>query len=167
MVFIHKLESIMGMSDDVWLRHANPWSVWTRFTLLPLFSLAIWSRDWIGGWAWLAVGLVLIWNWVNPRLFKVPQGLDNWASRGVLGEQIYLKRTDEVAQHHLTCLRVLMVVTIPGMGLMAWGLWRLDLIATLSGVALTMIMKTWFVDRMVWIYLDFLAADLARKHGDV
>ncbi|WP_377193710.1 DUF6653 family protein [Ruegeria meonggei] len=37
------------MKDEVWLRHANPWSVWARvLTPLPLLALAIWSRAWIG-----------------------------------------------------------------------------------------------------------------------
>lgn len=33
-----------SMSDAVWMRHAHPWSVWTRFTVLPLLIVAIWSR---------------------------------------------------------------------------------------------------------------------------
>ncbi|SDX19442.1 hypothetical protein SAMN05444358_103322 [Ruegeria halocynthiae] len=64
-------ERLMGMKDEVWLRHTNPWSVWTRvLTLLPLLALAIWSRAWIGGWAWVAVGAVLVWVWDNPRAFR-------------------------------------------------------------------------------------------------
>ncbi|CUH46203.1 hypothetical protein RUA4292_00368 [Ruegeria atlantica] len=50
-------ERLMGMKDEIWLRHANPWSVWTRvLTPLPLLALAIWSREWIDNWAWVAVG---------------------------------------------------------------------------------------------------------------
>jgi hypothetical protein len=55
------LERLMAMDDRVWRRHANPWSGWTRVTVLPLLVLAIWSRVWIGWWAccssWLVCGL--------------------------------------------------------------------------------------------------------------
>jgi hypothetical protein len=44
-------ERFMGMSDDVWSRHANPRSGWSRMTIPPLFALAVWSRDWIGWWS--------------------------------------------------------------------------------------------------------------------
>ena len=46
----HGAERLMGMSDAVWARHANLWSVYTRFTVLPLLVMAIWSRAWIGWW---------------------------------------------------------------------------------------------------------------------
>ena len=157
----------MGMNAQVWRRHANPLSVWSRFTILPLFALAVWSRVWIGEGAWLLVIAVLIWTWANPRIFAETDRLENWASRVVLGERVYLQHGTDVARHHHICLRVLMLLTVPAMLVMAWGLWRLDLVATLTGTALTMIMKLWSVDRMVWIYFDFLAADPTRKHGDV
>ena len=60
MDIVRLTERFMGMKDEVWLRHINPWSVWTRvLTPLPLLALAIWSRAWISGWAWVAVDLVL------------------------------------------------------------------------------------------------------------
>lgn len=37
-----------AMNEEAWGRHANPWSVWTRFLALPLLVLAIWSRARIG-----------------------------------------------------------------------------------------------------------------------
>jgi hypothetical protein len=48
------LERLMAMDDGVWRRHANPWSGWTRVTVLPILVLAIWSRVWIGWWALLS-----------------------------------------------------------------------------------------------------------------
>ena len=36
------LESIFRMTDEVWSRHTNPWSVWTRFLTLGLIVLAVW-----------------------------------------------------------------------------------------------------------------------------
>jgi hypothetical protein len=33
-----------GMTDEAWRRHANPWSVWTRFAAIPAMILAIRSN---------------------------------------------------------------------------------------------------------------------------
>ncbi|MFC1236326.1 DUF6653 family protein [Vibrio sp. F74] len=38
----------MKMDDDSWAKHSNPWSVYTRFTLLPLISISFYSQHWIG-----------------------------------------------------------------------------------------------------------------------
>jgi hypothetical protein len=65
-------------------------------TALPLLVLAVWSRVWIGWWAMLAVSLVLVWIWLNPRVFPEPRTLDAWMSRGVLGERVFL-------EHRATC----------------------------------------------------------------
>ena len=51
---------LFGLEGDRWLRHANPVSVWTRFAVLPLLALAVWSREWIGWWSLAAVALVLV-----------------------------------------------------------------------------------------------------------
>jgi hypothetical protein len=40
-----RVASLFGLKGDRWMRHANPWSVWTRFAVLPLLILAVWSRD--------------------------------------------------------------------------------------------------------------------------
>jgi hypothetical protein len=40
-----RVASLFGLKGDSWMRHANPWSVWTRFAVLPLLILAVWSRD--------------------------------------------------------------------------------------------------------------------------
>jgi hypothetical protein len=45
-----KIAGAFGMTEDAWKRHANPWSVWTRFAAIPLMILAIWSRVWLGWW---------------------------------------------------------------------------------------------------------------------
>ena len=68
---------LFAMSDGVWARHANPWSVWTRMATLPVLLLALWSRAWIGWWALLPVAAVLVWTWLNPRLFPPPRTTDD------------------------------------------------------------------------------------------
>ncbi|MEQ9673445.1 MAG: hypothetical protein RLO10_03190 [Roseovarius indicus] len=159
-------ERLMGMSDRVWARHASPWSVYSRFTILPLLALAVWSRVWIGAWAWGAVTAVLLWTWVNPRAFPPPASLDSWAARGVLGERVFLNRRDEVPGHHRVWGAMLSAGALPGAMVMAWGLWALDTAWAVFGTLLTMIPKIWFADRMVWVYADWLRKT-GKELGDV
>lgn len=49
-----------GMSDESWRRHANPWSVWTRFAAIPAFELAAWSQQWLGWWCLAGVVAVVV-----------------------------------------------------------------------------------------------------------
>ena len=145
------------MDDAAWARHANPWSVWTRVPVLPLLALAVWSRAWIGWWAILPIVLLLAWAWVNPRAFPPPPSLDNWASRAVLGERLWLARAGApVPPHHRVLPNVLSAVAAAGGLLLLYGLAGLVPWATLTGVAVAMLAKFWFLDRMVW-----LAADMA------
>jgi len=144
--FYQYAERLMGMNDAVWERHANPLSVY--------------------GWAWAAVVLALLWIWLNPRLFAPPRDLDNWASRGVLGERVFLTHADQIAAHHKQMARWLSLGSIPGALAMALGLWWLDAPWTVFGMLLTMLPKIWFVDRMVWIYADWLR-EQEKELGDV
>ena len=36
-----KIAGAFAMTDDAWKRHANPWSVWTRFAAIPLMILIV------------------------------------------------------------------------------------------------------------------------------
>ncbi|RBW57084.1 DUF6653 family protein [Ruegeria sp. A3M17] len=150
-------ERLMGMKDEVWLRHANPWSVWTRvLTPLPLLALAIWSRAWIDYWAWLAVGVVLVWIWINPRAFSRPETFDSWSAQGVLGERVWLRHRDKVAEHHKRVANTVAIASGVGLLPFAYGLWVFDLGFTCLGIVVTSGGKMWFVDRMAWVWSDFL-----------
>lgn len=73
-------ERLMAMDNEVWARHANPWNVYSRFTCLPLVTVAIWSRVWLGWWALLPVTLGLFWAFYNPRAFA-PSELNDLRGR--------------------------------------------------------------------------------------
>ena len=153
-----RIAALFRMDDDTWERHANPWSVWTRTTVLPAFILAAWSRVWIG-WGALGPGaLALLWTWLNPRLFGRPASLDSWASRAVLGERVWIDR-DEVPAHHRLAPRILNAVSGVGMLFVIWGVARLAVWPTLFGAALVYAGKLWFLDRMVWLYEETTDAD--------
>ena len=145
----------MGMSDAVWARHANPWSVWTRFTCLPWLILAIWSRVWIGWWALVPIALACFWIWWNPRAFPPAKQTDNWASRGTFGERVFLNRKAvPIPAHHERWALVLGTLSAVGLLPLVWGLWALDAVMTMLGVVVVVLPKVWFVDRMVWLYAD-------------
>ena len=148
-------ERAMSMDDEAWGRHANPWSVYTRFTTLPLISFAFWSREWLGIYALVLIVLSFFWVWINPRLFKAPKSTNNWASMGTFGERIFLNRNESVIpRHHLKACRVLQFFLVMGMPVFIYGLYSLNLWVLILGNFWVMVFKTWFVDRMVWLYID-------------
>lgn len=156
---------MLFMSDETWERHTNPRSVWTRFTVLPCLIAAIWSRDWIGIWAWLPTMLAIFWAWVNPRVFEKPASTNNWASKAVLGERIWINRKIiPVPMSHQRMPIILSGITALGIPLLIWGLWKLNAWPTLCGVLLVYAGKVWFLDRMVWLYEDMkeMTSEYAR-----
>ncbi len=158
MTLERRIASAFSMDDATWLRHANPWSVWTRASVLPLVILAVWSREWLGWWSLGLVGASILWMWLNPRIFRRPRSTDNWASRGVLGERVWLNRDQvSVPSHHRIAPNVLNGVTAIGSVFVIWGLVTLDFWPTLLGAALIFCGKLWFLDRMVWLYQDMLS----------
>lgn len=138
------------------MRHANPASVWTRFTVLSLLSLAIWSRDWIGVWCLVGVAVAIIWMFVNPLLFKAPTSTRNWASRTVLGERIWVDR-DKVGLPEQFRSRAASLVanaySAVGMGILVFGLADLNVLAT-AGVLITHGGKAWYLDRVSLLFAE-------------
>ena len=41
--FDAKLAKVFGLKGEMWLRHANPISAYTRFAVLPLLAISIWQ----------------------------------------------------------------------------------------------------------------------------
>jgi hypothetical protein len=90
MGFLVKVADTFRMTDEAWQRHANLWSVWTRFAAIPLMILAIWSRVWLGWWSPVPIAAVIAWLWLNPRVFapvetvcpRLARGPTSWLSCG-------------------------------------------------------------------------------------
>ena len=152
------LENLMVMNDATWKRHANPWSVWTRFLVLPLLVLAIWSRVWIGWWCLAPVALLIVWTFINPRAFSKPASTENWASKATLGERVWLNRkTLPIPEHHARFSQALNAVM--GLVPLIYGLFTYNRLVTLLGLTLVVLGKLWFLDRMVWLYQDMKYKD--------
>lgn len=148
-----RLVSLFIPNDDAWFKHANPWSVWTRFATLPFIILAIWSRVWIGWYCLVPIVLLVVWIFVNPRLFPKPASFKSWGSRAVLGERVYTNQhAKPIPEHHKLPIKILNgLQTISGC-ILAYGLWDLHLHLTILGATSIYLSKMWFLDRMVWLY---------------
>lgn len=146
-------EKIMGMSEQDWQRHTNPWSGWSRLITLPLLAFSIWSRVWIGPWFYLLLLLSLLWIWINPRLFKIPKNTENWMSKGVLGEKIWLQKKYICVPHSYKYLiRILNTFSALGMIPYIYGLVILNLYLVILGMVIIIISKLYFIHIMTKIY---------------
>ncbi len=149
------IAKVFSMSDKVWEKHANPLSVWTRYSVLPILVIAFWSRIWLGWWSTVCVVVAIAWVWINPRLFRKPKSTNNWASKAVLGERVWLNRKKvPVPENHRILPNILSIVASIGMVLCIYGVVRLQVWPTIFGIALAYLGKSWFLDRMVWLYED-------------
>ena len=155
MALERKMAKLFNLTDENWMKHANPWSVWTRFIIFPVLALAIWSRIWLGWYCLIPIGVVLFWTWLNPKAFGKPKTTKQWSSKAVFGERVRINRKElPIPQHHLKAIVVLRCITASGIPFFIWGLYELQIWPTILGVVLVCVGKMWFLDRMVWIYED-------------
>jgi len=128
------------MNERTWERHSNPWSVWTRVLSYPLVYLPVWNRSWRQA---IFVGA---WFLLNPRLFPPPRDDSSWATRSVLGEQMWTRRTRADLPMLMSAISALFF--LPALySAYARRLWRL-----VSFGGLSLAFKLWFLERMVAYY---------------
>jgi len=155
MTLERKIAKIFNLTDENWMKHANPWSVWTRYSVLPIIALAFWSRVWIGWWSLLPALLSLAWMFVNPVFFKKPTSTKNWASKSVLGERVYLNRDSiDIPKHHKVMPNILNGISSIGMIFAIYAIVVLSVWPAIFGISLAYLGKSWYLDRMVWLYED-------------
>ena len=152
---------VFGLTGDRWMRHANPISVWTRFSVVSLFAISIWSRDWIGWWCLIPLAGSALWMVINPLLFAVPTSTRNWASKAVFGERIWVDRTsrDIPAQFRSRVPNLANAFSCIGVPMLAGGLVVLDVWLVVAGIVIIHGGKLWYLDRMVLLFED-------TKQGD-
>ncbi|MGH3551656.1 MAG: DUF6653 family protein [Mycobacterium sp.] len=68
----------------IFAHHANPWSAWTRWASTPLVLVPVWTRR-----RSHAV-LIAVWLAVNPVVFPKVTDQRNWATRAMLGEELWI-----------------------------------------------------------------------------
>lgn len=155
MSWTDRLSVALAEEGDALARQTNPLSFWTRVASFPLLVLAIWSRGWIGWGALLPIAIALGWLWYNPRAFPPPPSTDNWSSKAVLGERVWIARhATPIPGHHAAMAAFLAALAASGVPFLAWGLYDFAPWPTLAGFVLVFFGKLWFADRMVWLYED-------------
>ncbi|TXT54544.1 MAG: conserved membrane protein of unknown function [Candidatus Thorarchaeota archaeon] len=140
------------MSEETWLRHANPKSGWSRILSLPFLFPPIWYMSLffanpLANW-WPLVWLIIygIWSAVNPRIFSKPDNYDNWASKGVLGEKIWTAKGERDIHFWMNVVSgIFFIPTIIVTYLQLF--WEMMFFASIA-----FLMKMWFVDRMSFYY---------------
>ena len=146
-------QRLMGMSDAVWMRHANPLSGWTRMATTPLLFWAVWSHVWIGWKALAPIALLAAWLWLNPRIFPKPKQATAWMTKVVLGERVWLNRTEVPIPLGFSRVATVTTWLSAGMALLAiagfitQNFWLAFLAWHFAAFA-----KIWFADRMVWLW---------------
>ena len=163
-----KIARLFGLKGDKWMRHANAWSVWTRFSVLSLIALAIWSRVWIGWYSLIPIVLAGLWMMLNPLLFSEPRSTRNWASRSVLGERIWSERprADLPAQFRSPIPNITNVFGLAGLALLGYGLVTLAVLPTIAAIVIVNLSKLWYLDRMVLLFEDMKQRDAEYASWD-
>ena len=150
----NRVTRAFGLTGEKWMRHANPVSVWTRFAVLPLLALPIWSRDWIGWWCLIPIALSIVWLVVNPLFFHEPRSTRHWASKGVLGERIWTEgdRASFPPEFRSPVPTIATVFQALGVIVMIYGLVVLDPLAVVGGIVVAQLAKLWLIDRMALLF---------------
>ena|SRR5690625_3710926 len=92
--------------------------------------------------------------------FSEPDSMDSWATKGTLGERVWLNRDKvPVPEHHRRVPNILSAVSAAGSVFVIWGVVTLEIWPTLFGAVTIYLGKLWFVDRMVWLYHDMKDAN--------
>jgi hypothetical protein len=155
MTFERKISKLFNLTDDNWMKHANPWSIWTRYSVLPIIVFAFWSRIWLKWWCLIPAIISLAWMFFNPVFFKKPKSTKNWASKSVLGKRVYLNRDKiDIPKHHKLLPNILNAISSIGMILAIYGIVMFYVWPAIMGIALAYLGKSWYLDRMVWLYED-------------
>jgi len=139
-------------SENMWKRHANPWSVWTRFAAIPAFILAVWSRAWIGAWSLVPIALVVIWLYLNVLVFPPIDTPSSWASKGIYGEKLWLSKRAELPRHYDIVQKWLIALGVLGMILIGIGLTLLHFWLCLLGAVVLILAQLWRIDRFSTLY---------------
>ncbi|WP_460462022.1 DUF6653 family protein [Arthrobacter pigmenti] len=78
--------SLKRLTREVFKRHSNPWSAWSRLLSTPLVLAPFWTRKPKHA---VAVGA---WMLLNPVAFPEPKDDSAWATKAMLGEEMWIAR---------------------------------------------------------------------------
>jgi uncharacterized protein DUF6653 len=125
----------------VFARHANPWSAWTRWASTPLVLVPVWTRRQSHA---VVIG---VWLAANPIVFRKVTNERSWATRAMLGEELWITRRPKDSATALSVLTSVVAV----IALVAARRHRLVPAAAASAVQMALTLVYW--EQMVQ-YLD-------------
>ncbi|MFC6719508.1 DUF6653 family protein [Natrialbaceae archaeon GCM10025810] len=130
------------LPDEVWARHSNPKSGWTRLLAYPALIYAVYARS------WRLLGATLAFLAVNPFVFPEPKTEpDDWMYRVVRAEQ----RWSEAGRPFVGVgfPQVINLIQVPVFAYNVYSAVRRRPVRTIVSTAATMALKLWFVDELV------------------
>ena len=90
--------------------------------------------------------------------------MNNWASKAVLGERIWIDRDRIKIPAHPTLLpNLINVISTLALVFLIWGLIELDIQMTLFALVIVLLCKFWFLDRMVRLFEEMKDRDTGYK----
>jgi len=125
------MASVARVRRAIFARHCNPWSAWTRWASTPLTLVPVWTRR--RSHALLLVG----WLAVNPFVFGKPPHERAWATRAMLGEELWISRRPRDAAMVVSVLTS--VISVVAMIAARRRRLRPAAVATAAQMALTMV----------------------------
>lgn len=153
MRLVEYVNRFFSMSDEVWLLHANPVSVYSRFVFFIVFIAVCYSREYVGGYFLILLLPTILLLWLNPRMFNRPRTTSAWASRAIMGERIWLDRHNHsIPDHQDKAIRILLFFNVVAALVLLTGLVTLDLWVVVWGLFMWLVFKVWFLDRMAWLF---------------
>ena len=106
---------------------------------MPLLATGLYFHN-----LWI-LGIAAVWMAINPVVFPKPHSVDNWMSKGVLGERLYYKDGKKIKKDLPTLLNVL---NLPAFLAFIYFSWQQDVMLMILACLLSMTLKFWFIDRM-------------------
>ena len=61
-------------------------------------------------WCLVPIAVVIVWLWVNPRVFAPVENPTSWAAKGIYGERLWLMKRHRVPAGCRAVLRILIGV---------------------------------------------------------
>jgi hypothetical protein len=123
--------AIARMRRAIFARHANPWSAWSRWASTPLVLLPVWSRRRSHAL------MTALWFALNPVVFPRISDERSWATRAMLGEELWISRRPRDAAAALTAVTSLVAVVALVAARRRRAVWAA--VATATQMALTLV----------------------------
>jgi hypothetical protein len=133
--------NVADLRRAVFARHAHPVSAWTRLLTTPLVVAPFWSKK------PAVAGSVAVWFAINPIMTPEPARRDTFATRAILGEEIWLTAPDR--DRSISTLNLAGAIVLGVASLAAWHRRR---VPTAIGVTASMAITLYSWSRYAALY---------------